>query len=201
MNNLQVNCVIGIDPGKAGGLAVFVPGKYTPYVTTAKMPKDVKELRDFFEYYVENYRPVVFLEKLSVRPDDVTEEGGRANLGKLYRIQKMIANYEQLKAIIESVGIPFVMVHPMTWQTRLKLRVRGHKEDKRLRKRRYAEAASSYFPDVKTTLWNADALLIMQFGRWALVNDLNWVEANLPEREYAKLFNERNFYTLSNNLL
>lgn len=200
MNDLQINCVIGIDPGRAGGIAVFIR-KHKPFVTTVKMPKDIAELRDFFEYYAENYKTIVFLEKLSVRPDDVMSEGDKPNLGKLYRIQKLMANFEQLKAVIESVGIPFVLVHPMSWQTKLKLRMRGRKEDKRLRKRRYVEAAQCFFPEVRATLWSADALLIMQFGRWALVNDLKWVEANLPEREYEKLFNRRNFYTLSNNLI
>ena len=185
---IKINCVIGIDPGRAGGIATFVMGKYKPFVTTVKMPKDIAELRDFFEYYAENYRPIVFLEKLSVRPDDVMSEGDKPNLGKLYRIQKLMANFEQLKAVIESAGIPFVLVHPMSWQTKLKLRMRGRKEDKRLRKRRYVEAAQGFFPEVRATLWSADALLIMQFGRWALVNDLKWVEANLPEREYEKLF-------------
>ena len=181
----NIDCVIGIDPGKNGGLAVYVPGEL---VRAVKMPKDVSELRDFLGYYAENYKPIVFLEKLSIRPDDVVESGGEANMGKLYRVQKMMANYEQLKAIIETVGVPYVMVHPMTWQTKLNLRVRGQREEKAARKRRYKESAEKFYPHINVTLWNADALLILHFGRWALVNDGKWVKANLPEREYQKLF-------------
>ena len=182
---MKISAVIGVDPGANGGLAVFIPGQN---VKVVKMPKDVTELRDFFEYYAENYRPIVFLEKLSVRPDDVTAEGGKANLGKLYRIQKLMANYEHLKATIETTGIPFVMVHPMRWQTDLKLRERGKHEEKAERKHRYQEKAGQLYPGVKVTLWNADALLLMHFGRWALVNEPKWVKAQLPEREYQKLF-------------
>lgn len=185
MSSWKINCVIGVDPGAAGGLAVFVPGQKAKAV---KMPKDVTELKEFFGYYAENYKPVVFLEKLSVRPDDVAVDGGKTALGKLYRIQKMMANYEHLKAIIEAVGIPFVMVHPMSWQTKLNLRVKGEQVEKRERKRRYQMQAAALYPEVKVTLWNADALLIMHFGRWALVNEPKWVKANLPEREYEKLF-------------
>ena len=76
----------------------------------------------------------------------------------------------------------------MTWQTKLKLRIRGEKVEKAERKRRYQEKAASCYPEIKVTLWNADALLLMHFGRWALVNDSKWVKANLPEREYQKLF-------------
>lgn len=182
---IKINCVIGIDPGAGGGIAVFVPGHNTKAL---KMPKDITDLRDFFTYYKDNYQPIVFLEKLSVRPDDVTADGGRANMGKLYRIQKLMANYEHLKAIIETAGIPYVLTHPLTWQTKLKLRVRGERTEKAERKRRYRDAAAKLYPEVGVTLWNADALMIMHFGRWALVNEPKWVKANLPEREYQKLF-------------
>lgn len=182
---MRISAVIGIDPGANGGLAVFIPGDK---VKVVKMPKDLMDLRDFFAYYAETYKPIIFLEKLTVRPDDITPDAsGKANMGKLYRIQRMMANFEHLKALIETAGIPYVLTHPLTWQTKLKLRVKGQKEEKAERKKRYQEKAGSLYP-VKVTLWNADALLIMHFGRWALVNEPSWVKANLPEREHSKLF-------------
>lgn len=185
-NKIKINCVIGVDPGANGGIAIYICDRGTKVV---KMPKDITELRDFFAYYAEYYKPIVFLEKLSVRPDDVVVQGDRAAMGKLYRIQKMMANFEHLKALIETAGIPYVMVHPMTWQTKLKLRCRnGFVESKSDRKKRYQSIAESKYPGIKVTLWNADALLIMHFGRWALVNEPKWVKAQLPEREYQKLF-------------
>lgn len=182
---MKISAVIGVDPGNNGGIAIFIPGQLAKAV---KMPKDITELRDFFAYYKENYKPIVFLEKLSVRPDDVVVKDDRAAMGKMYRIQKLMANYEHLKAIIETTGIPYVQVHPLSWQTKLKLRVRGQHEEKAARKRRYAELAGKLYPEVKVTMWNADALLIMHFGRYALVNEPQWVKAQLPEREYQKLF-------------
>lgn len=179
----KVNCVIGIDPGGNGGLAVYIPQQK---VRVVKMPKDIANLRDFFEYYAENYRPVVFIEKLSVRPDDVAVQGDRAAIGKLYRIQKLMANYEHLKAILEAIGVPYVMVHPCSWQSKLKLRIQG--EEKADRKRRYQRVAQQLYPSVRVTLWNADALLIMHFGRYALVNEPNWVQQQLPAQEQSKLF-------------
>ncbi len=188
MSSWKINCVIGVDPGSNGGLAVFVPGKLAK---TVKMPKDITELKEFFAFFAEYYSPIVFLEKLSVRPDDVAVDGGKAALGKLYRIQKMMANYEHLKAIIEAVGIPYVMVHPGKWTAYLGLRlVRGNglKETKQERKNRYKEFAQKNYPDINVTLWNADALNILHFGRKVLVNDPNWVKSNIPKREYEKLF-------------
>ena len=184
-NKIKINCVIGIDPGSNGGIAIFAPGYNTKVL---KMPKDITELREFFMYYGDNFKPSVFLEKLSVRPDDVMVQGDRAAMGKLYRVQKMMANFEHLKALIETSGIPYVLVHPLSWQTKLKLRVRGVHEEKADRKRRYRDMAAQLYRGVNVTLWNADALLLMHFGRWALVNEPKWVKANLPEREYEKLF-------------
>lgn len=183
---MKLNCIIGIDPGAAGGLAIYIPGSHTKAV---KMPKNIAELSDFFKHYSENYTPVVFLEKLSVRPDDVAVgSDGKANMGKIYRVQKMMANYEHLKALIEIYGIPYVMVHPSSWQSKLKLKIKGLEETKSERKKRYAEYASRLYPEVKVTLWNSDALLIMHFGRWALKNDVSWIKSNLPVREHSKLF-------------
>ena len=185
---IRINAVIGIDPGANGGIAIFVPGQ-NPKV--AKMPKDITELRDFFAYYVENYKPIVFLEKLSVRPDDVMVQGDRAAMGKMYRIQKLMANYEQIKTIMEMNNIPYVMVHPGKWTSYLGLRTtsrNGVKETKQERKNRYKEFAQKNYPSVNVTLWNADALNIMHFARKVLVNDLPWVRANLPIKEHTKLF-------------
>lgn len=186
VQKIKINCVIGIDPGANGGLAVFIPGNE---VKVVKMPKDLMDLRDFFAYYAETYKPIIFLEKLTVRPDDITPDAsGKANMGKLYRIQRMMANFEHLKALIETAGIPYVMVHPLSWQTKLKLRVKGQKEEKADRKRRYQEKAQTFYPEVKVTLWNSDALLLVHFGRYMLVNEQSWVKANLPQREHDKLF-------------
>lgn len=183
---MKINCVIGIDPGANGGLAVYIPGER---VRVWKMSKELPEVAEFLGYYAENYSPIIFLEELSVRPDDIAvNAGNRANMGKLYRIQKMIANYEQLKAFISISGVPMILVHPATWQTKLKLRVKGQKEEKTDRKRRYKEKAEELYRDVNVALWNSDALLIMHFGRWVLVNDLKWVRTKLPAVDQSKIF-------------
>lgn len=189
-NKLNITAVIAVDPGQSnGGIAVYIPSNpAATRVKVVKMPKDIADLKEFFAYYAENYKPLVFIEKLSVRPDDVRVQDEKAAMGKLYRIQKMMANFEHLKAIIEAAGIPYIMTHPLSWQTKLKLRLKGVQEEKSARKRRYEEAAQSLYPAIKVTLWNADALLLLRFGRIMLANDMNWILANLPQREQSKLF-------------
>ena len=184
---MKIDCIIGIDPGSNGGIVVWRPNHNA---TAIKMPKDINEIRDFLNYYKEICTPIIFLEKLSVRPDDVTVGDTGANMGKLYRIQKMMANFEQLKAIISVCDIPFVMVHPMKWQNELKLRAKTtrKKEEKNERKRRYKEVAGNLYPELKPTLWNADATLIMHFGRYILRNNPGWVLENLPAPMHDRLF-------------
>ena len=185
--NIRISSVVGIDPGSNGGIVTWRPNQN---IKAIKMPKDLTELRTYLEYLKGICSPLVFLEKLSVRPDDISQGDNGVNLGKLYRIQKMMANFEQLKAIIAVCNIPFVMVHPMKWQNELRLREKTSrkKEDKNERKRRYKDIAGKLYPELKPTLWNADATLIMHFGRYILQNNPGWVRQNLPNTMHDRLF-------------
>lgn len=184
MSNIKVDCVIGIDPGASGGIAVYKKNELEGRnVQALKMPKDMGALASFLTYLKQDYKPIIFLEKINTRKDDLLAGGA---MGKIYRIEKMMENFGALKGVIEGAGIPYVLTHPATWQAGLEIRVKG--EEKPERKRRYREIAQKTYPGVKVTLWNADALLIMHYGRWALMNREKWVRANLPERELDKLF-------------
>lgn len=185
--NIRISAVVGIDPGVNGGIVTWRPNEK---ITAIHMPKDLTELRNYLEYLKTICSPIVFLEKLSVRPDDVTVEDAGANMGKLYRIQKMLQNFEHLKAIITVAEIPFVLVNAMKWQNDLKLRikVKGKKEEKADRKRRFRDIAGKLYPEIIPALWNADATLIMHFGRFILQNNPRWVLENLPQQMHNRLF-------------
>lgn len=180
---MKIDCIIGIDPGAAGGIVVWRPNHNA---TAIKMPKDINEIRDFLNYYKEICAPIVFLEKLSVRPDDVTPGADGVNMGKLYRIQKMMANFEQLKAIITVAEIPFVLIAPISWQQKLRIRIKN--EDKKDRKKRYKDIAQSLYPEIKQTMYSCDATLIMHFGRYMLANNMDWIKSNLPNYLHNRLW-------------
>lgn len=180
---MKIDAIIGVDPGANGGLAVWRPNHRTEVI---KMPKDLTALRDYIEHMKEICTPLVFVEKLSIRPDDVVADGSGVNMSKLYRIQTMMQNFEQLKSVFEISDIPYIMVYPMKWQSALKLRI--PKEEKAQRKNRFKEVAGRLYPEVKQTLWSADATLIMHFGRWVLVNDKKWVKENTPAKMKDRLF-------------
>ena len=181
MKNLSINCIIAIDPGASnGGICVYRPNEQTKCV---RMPRDLRDLSDFIKYYKSITKPIVFVEKLNVRVDDAEE-----NRGKLFRIQKMLANFEQIKTILALLDIPFVLVHPMKWQNTLKLRKAGSNEEKSERKARYKRVAQDLYKGVNVTLWNADALLIMHFGRYVLQNEIDWILQNIPTTTQELLF-------------
>lgn len=180
MNKLGFDCIIGIDPGTNGGIAVLRPNQQ---LQTIKMPKDLSELRGYLSYIKEITKsPIVFLEKVQLRDDDV-----KANPGKAFRIQQLLMSFQRLKDFIEVEGIPYILMHPISWQHTLKLRKQA--ESKTERKNRYKEAAEYYYPGLKATLWNADAVLILHAGRVKLQNDPNWIMASLPNYVKKGLFN------------
>lgn len=184
---MKIDCIIGIDPGSSGGIAIFRPNNFLKVV---KMPKSIDELKRFVEQYKEICNPIVFIEKLSVRPDDVSVTDGKANMGKMYRIQTMMQNFEQLKATVHFLEVPYILVNPMKWQSELKLRVATgrKKEEKAERKKRYKEVAGRLYPEISQTLWSCDATLIMHFGRYVLQNNQTWVLENLPKPMHKLLF-------------
>lgn len=183
----MVDVIIGIDPGRNGGIAVkIIDGEEVAY----KMPKDLGELAKILKGYGDKFGCLAVLEKLSIRPDDVTVQGGEKNMGKAFRIQKMLAGFEALKTTLTLLGIPFVMVHPMKWQSALGLRIKG--EDKAVRKKRYRDVASVMFTSLRVTMWNCDALLLCVFGLKMLQEGRGWLAANLPKEYHSKVFSDEN---------
>jgi len=175
---MKIDCIIGIDPGAGGGIAIWRPNHLTE---VKRMPKEIMDLKTFLEYMKSICNPIVFIEKVQLRPDDIND-----NPGKAFRIQQMLNAFQKLKDVVSFCEIPFVLVHPQKWQNDLKLRLKG--EEKPERKKRYQRAAQKYYPEIKATLWNADALMILHFGRYILGTSPDWVLENLPRPMHSKLF-------------
>ena len=173
--------VIGIDVGLSGGIAVF----WKDQIETVRMPSyqktlksgkkrnltDVLQIKQILEQQKEGYNPIIFIELVQGWLSDASD-----NAGKAFQIQKMLANYEALKAVITVTDIPFVEVRPQDWQSYLNLKLKG--ESKKNRKKRYIRfAKSKYFTPVFA--WNGDALCIVEFGRRKLQHDPAWVKESI----------------------
>jgi predicted nuclease with RNAse H fold len=173
LDDLVIETVIGIDPGASGGIAVWTPNTITK---TVKMPKNILEMCEYLKYIQGIHKnPLAFLEKVQMFHSDSSSD----NYGKQFGIGKLLEQAKEVKDALKILGIPYISVHPMTWQSYLHLRRKDDKS-KQKRKNRYKEAAQNMFQDCKVTLWNSDALLLVEFGRRKINYDLNWIKENLP---------------------
>lgn len=169
----DIERIIAVDPGANGGIAIYRLGASA---RTYKIPKDVKELNELINHNSQN--AVVVCERLNVRPDDITPTANGNKFGKIFRVQKLMANYEMLKTIFRISNLPICYVSPVTWQTRLGLKALPH-ETKQQRKSRYKEFAGKLYPYIKTTLWNADALLILHWARIMIAQEPATIKNNI----------------------
>lgn len=180
---MEYNKIIGIDPGASGGIAIFsksglgcskMPMKVVRKNGHKRNRTDVEELSEILLHQKMDFKPIVFIEKVQAWGSDTDAPGKRFN------IQKMLANYEVLLTIIKMSDIPVVEVPPRTWQTYLGLVKKGL--EKSQRKKVYLRAAQSYYPENKATLWNSDAICLVQFGRMKNQFDSDWIKDQINEQ-------------------
>ena len=168
--NLVAKELFTVDPGKSNGCIL----KYHPAdgIELNKMPETFEDLVDYFRYQQEICSvPMIFLEIVSLRKDDTGK--------KAFRIQKMLNHYSELKSAIKLSGIPWIELHPRTWQTYLRIQIQG--EDYDTRKTRFRDIATGWYPLEKVAKWNADALLILRFAQKKLDHDPLWILQNKKE--------------------
>jgi len=161
--------VIGIDPGKGGGIAQYKKG----FASAVAMPENVKRLNEYLiQLRDNNPEIVVFVEKVQAFVED--DEVGGLKFG----INKLLAQFEQIKTVLIINDIPFIEVHPKTWQSPLNL-PKGLSSMER--KNLYKQFAQQHFPEAKVNLKTADALCIMYFGLQKLITDIHWINQKIIE--------------------
>ena len=159
--------VIGIDPGANGAISftttndkIRKKNRVTPYkchklihgrTIICTMAKSAYNRGEFKEI-------VAYIEKVHAMPHD-----GRSSLFKFG------VNYGIWLGILDAKGIKTIEVSPQKWmrwwETKLGIKLPKEKKD---RKNKLKEIASDYIDiDQKTTLWNADSILITMYGVYA----------------------------------
>ena len=147
-----MNWIIGIDPGKSGGLAIISTGHVLAKKgSVARVEKfGDKTLTDLYELFRNIdlvYTAFCFIENVHAMP----KQGVTScfNFGK---------QYGGLLMLLTCFRIPFEKITPVRWQRALGCLSGG---DKNVTKSK----AQELFPDLKITHAIADALLIAEFGR------------------------------------
>lgn len=132
--------VIGIDPGKSGGVAWIRDGR----ACVERMPET---LADLWELVRDIGGGRAYVEQVASSPQMGVKSAFTFGNG-----------FGHLEMALTAAGIPFERVRPQTWQKALGCLTKG---DKNVTKRR----AQELFPELKITHATADALLIARYGQ------------------------------------
>ncbi len=144
--------ILGIDPGAGGGIAATV-GKdiYT------RKTNDLRELCDWLtglRYHFEEQKPIAYIEEVPKYVGRKIPSSSGFTLGK---------SYGELLGVLTALEIKTYRIRPQDWQKALEAGKRSGRSDSEW-KGHLKKLAQDLFPTVKVTLWNADALLLLEFG-------------------------------------
>lgn len=147
----QRKMIIGIDPGKNGGVAtMWSDGNLNEVISMPETPKDIL---DYLRIYSES-NAVAYLEDVG---HGMPSQSSSATA-------KFARHNGHLEMALLALGIKTVKVTPQKWERTYQL---GKSSDfkKADWKRKLKAKAQELFPKVKVTLVNSDALLIAEYGR------------------------------------
>lgn len=138
--------VVGIDPGKAGGIAVI--GAEAGVLAVHKMPDTPQDLARLFAPIVadDNFNLTVLVERVHSSP-----QMGVASAFTFGR------GYGVIQGVLAGLKLRYDLVEPKRWQLALGCMSGG---DKNITKAR----AAALYPEFKITHAVADALLIATYG-------------------------------------
>jgi hypothetical protein len=145
--------IIGIDPGKSGGIA-WHDGKR---MRVEKMPETLLDLWYFVDIIRRNeyatprepgsHKCKAYIEQVHSSPQMGVKSAFTFGQG-----------FGHLEMALTAAGIPFERVRPQAWQKAMQCLTKG---DKNVSKRR----AQELFPHLKITHATSDATLICEYGR------------------------------------
>lgn len=174
-------CIIGIDCGATGGIAILYDGQRKVH----KMPEDLKQVDELLKYYQQiSETMLVVIEHVQIMPHDIHNNEAK-KFGRAVRMQKLLDQYSQFKAIMQIAGIPYITVTPKTWINYLNLKT-PKKWDRTQRKRHYRDWAQHSWPQ-KLSISVADAVCILIYTVRSLKFDPDFM-SKLPKNVKNQLF-------------
>lgn len=150
--------VLGIDPGKTGGLAIMREADRGRFLQAEcfKMPETERDIADLIRSLGPDF---VMIEQVHAipafgKPCYTCKRRGGMSTSAMFTFGQ---GYGFLRGCLIGCNYPFQEVRSYTWQRALNCLTKG---DKNISKRK----AQQLFPDLKITHATADALLIAYYG-------------------------------------
>ena len=145
--------IISIDPGKSGGVAVFVDGETDAH----PMPDTLKELADTAQAITlqPGAHAVCYVEEV---PKFC---GANRPAASIFTLAE---SYGAAQGVLAAIGIRTIRVRPQQWQKGLNLGKRKDCKNDHAWKAKLKAEAQRRFPALKVTLATADALLLLDFA-------------------------------------
>lgn len=145
--------LIGIDPGKGGGVAWASATEQQAWdIHAAKMPPTERDICDLLASLCGDCRAVI---------EHVGPGQGKGQSAAW----KLSASYHGLRMALIALGISFETVHPGVWQREFSLLRQSKTETDTQKKNRHKARAQELFPAHRITHATADALLILEWAR------------------------------------
>lgn len=161
--------VIGIDPGKSGGI-VAIDIKTRKVVLVAKTPIIDDENHDYQEDgeadesgHLQLLSPFTDMDPFAVIEKVTGRYGDAAHSAFQFGSTVGVA-----RCALTACYIPYKRVHPKTWLKYYGMS-KDSKESDTQWKNRLKDKARSLYPDANITLWSADAILIAHYCLMVLV--------------------------------
>lgn len=147
--NLLDKTIIAIDPGANGAIAIY--HQRVNHTDVFNMPETPTDVYDLLATYSNN--AVCFLEKVQGLPG----MGGSPmfNFGK---------GYGHLEMALIALSIPTETILPQKWTKNMSLGTKSSCSSSTEWKNKLKAKAQQLYPNIKVTLHNADALLILHYA-------------------------------------
>lgn len=150
---MTIKAIIGIDPGKSGGVAVYKGGNT---IEAFPCPSDVENMASSIIDILHNFKVdgikisniLVAIENVHAFPTD-----GRSSAFKFGR------NFGMWLGIFASNKLKVVQISPFTWMKSFG----DMPKIKQERKKHLKELAIKFFPDARVTLKTSDAILLAKY--------------------------------------
>lgn len=155
---------LGIDPGKAGGIAKINLTKGT--IEALKMPETLDEIVAVLSSIGSNSFTII--EEEHARPSVRRGINPVTNQEEIYQSRGAVAtwtfaqHYGELLGILSALHMPHELMKPKFWMKSLGLRSREKGETQTHWKNFLKERAQQMYPGLRVTLATADALLIAE---------------------------------------